>query len=208
MAGHPHTKVTRADWVAAAMAALDDVAIDELKILGLAESLSISRSSFYWYFADLAELRGELLARWANNTESIVERTERPASGINAACLGVFECWADDALYDARLDLAVRDWGRRDRAVARLVRAADDRRTDAVASMFRAHGYDPDEAVVRARMLYHGQVGYHAVGMDEAMAVRLGFAPYYLRAMTGVEPTAEELDTFAAFVDGVASGSG
>ncbi len=207
MAGQPHTRVTRDDWVVAALAALDDVAIDELKVLGMAESLSISRSSFYWYFSDLAELRDELLARWAHNTESIVERTERPAPGINAACLGVFECWADETLYDARLDLAVRDWGRRDALVAERVRAADDRRTEAVAAMFREHGYGDAEALVRARMLYHGQVGYHAVGVREEMAVRIGFVPHYLRAMTGVEPTPVELAAFEAFVLGVERGS-
>ena len=203
MAQPAHTKVTRDDWVAAAVDALDEVAIDELKVLSLAESLSISRSSFYWYFDDLAGLQGELLDRWERNTRSIVERTERQAPTITTACLGVFECWADESLYDARLDLAVRDWGRRDAAVAARVREADDRRLDAVASMFAAHGFEADDALVRARLLYHSQVGYYAVGIDEPMAVRVGYLPYYLQSMTGEVPTPEELDSFAAFAAAV-----
>ena len=111
MAQPAHTKVTREDWVAAAVDALDEVAIDELRVLSLAERLSISRSSFYWYFDDLAGLQEELLRRWERNTESIVERTERQAPTITTACLGVFECWADGSLYDSRLDLAVRGLG-------------------------------------------------------------------------------------------------
>ena len=195
----PHTKVTRDDWVAAALDALDDVAIDELRVLVLAECLSISRSSFYWYFDDLRGLQDELLRRWQRNTESIVERTERGASTITTACLGVFECWADSSLYDARLDLAVRDWGRRDADVAERVRDADDRRLDAVVGMFAAHGFDAAEALIRARLLYHSQVGYHAVGTHEPMSVRVGYLPYYLQSITGHVPMPEELAAFAAF---------
>lgn len=197
----PHTRVTRDEWVNAALDALGEVAIDELRVLSLAERLSISRSSFYWYFDDLEGLQRELLSRWERNTASIVERTERQAPTITTACLGVFECWADRSLYDAGLDLAVRDWGRRDFDVAALVRAADDRRLDAVAAMFTAHDFEPADALVRARLLYHSQVGYHAVGVDEPMAVRLGYLPYYLQSITGEIPGSEELAAFAAFVE-------
>lgn len=199
----PHTKVTRDEWVTAALTALDAVAIDELRVLALAERLSISRSSFYWYFDDLRGLQDELLSLWERNTASIVERTERQAATITTACLGVFECWADGSLYDASLDLAVRDWGRRDESVAARVREADERRLDAVAAMFGAHGFEPDDALVRARLLYHSQVGYYAVGVDEPMAVRVGYLPYYLQSMTGEAPTPEELAAFAAFVEAV-----
>ncbi len=204
MAAPAHTKVTRDDWVTAALEALDEVAIDELKVLTLAQGLSLSRSSFYWYFEELPELQAELLARWEVNTRSIVERTERHAPSINAACLGVFECWADESLYDARLDLAVRDWGRRDPDVAQRVQTADDQRVAAVAAMFSQHGFADADALVRARLLYHSQVGYYAVGTDEAMAIRLGYLPYYLRSMTGEEATTEELASFAEFVDSIA----
>ena len=203
MAAPAHTKVTRDDWVAAALDALGEVAIDELKVLALAQGLSISRSSFYWYFEDLPELQAELLTRWEVNTRSIVERTERSAPTINAACLGVFECWADESLYDAQLDLAVRDWGRRDPEIARRVHAADEARVAAVAAMFAHHGFEEDDALVRARLLYHSQVGYYAVGTDEAMAIRLGYVPYYLRSMTGEEPSQEELARFADFVHSI-----
>lgn len=203
MAQLPHTKVTRDEWVAAAIEALGEVAIDELRVLALAERLSISRSSFYWYFDDLAGLQDELLSRWERNTASIVERTERQAPTITRACLGVFECWADNSLYDASLDLAVRDWGRRDATVGSRVGEADDRRIDAVAAMFAAHGFESADALVRARLLYHSQVGYYAVGVDEPMAVRVGYLPYYVRSITGATPAPDELASFVAFVESV-----
>ncbi len=191
-----HTKVTRDDWIETALAALDEVAIDQLKVLGLARRLQVSRSSFYWYFEDPAELRAELLALWDNNTESIVERTNRTTQTVVEACLGVFECWADPRLYHDGLDLAVRDWGRRDDSIGVRVAAADQLRQDALTRMFQRHGLSTDEATVRARLLYHSQVGYYATGTNEPIGQRLAFLPYYLEAMAGSRPTEAELDTF------------
>lgn len=193
-----HTKVTRLDWIDAALDVLDEVPVDRLRVLGLASRLSVSRSSFYWYFENLDELHAELLTRWERNTASIVERAERESVSIVAACLGVFECWADPRLYNASLDLAVRDWGRRDASVAARVEEADRHRHDALAAMFARHDFDHDDAIVRARLVYHSQVGYYAVGTDESTATRLAYLPHYLEAMTGATPTTTELAEFAA----------
>lgn len=200
MASPAHTKATRQDWIDAALGALDDVPIDQLRVLTMAGTLSVSRSSFYWYFENLDELRAELVEIWRRNTESIVERSGRPAATPVEACLGVFECWADRHLFDARLDLAMRHWGRRNPDVAESVVAADRHRLSAIEDMFTRHGFDPDESVVRARLLYHSQVGYHALGTDEALETRLVYLPHYLEAIAGARPTGEELSAFTRFL--------
>ena len=69
--------------------------------------------------------------------------------------------------------------------------------------MFAAHGFEADDALVRARLLYHSQVGYYAVGVDEPMHVRVGYLPYYLQSMTGEVPTTSELEAFVEFVEAV-----
>jgi len=56
------------------------------------------------------------------------------------------------------------------------------------------------EALVRARLLHHGQVGYYAVRTSESIETRLAYVPYYLHAMTGTEATTEELADFEAFL--------
>lgn len=196
----PHAKVTRHDWVEAARSALADHPIDQLKVLVLADTLGVARSSFYWYFTDRDELLGALLELWEHNTECIVERSGRPAGSVAAACLGVFECWADQRLYDPVLDLAVRDWGRRDDAVAVRVERADELRLEALTAMFARHGFEAAEALVRARLLYHSQVGYYAAATSEPVQTRLGYVPHYLRAMTGTDATADELAAFTDFL--------
>ncbi|MBI4883405.1 MAG: TetR/AcrR family transcriptional regulator [Actinobacteria bacterium] len=200
MASLPHTKATLDDWIDAALRALTDQPIDKLKVLVLADTLGVARSSFYWYFSDRDEFLQALLDIWEHNTTSIVERSGRAAASVAAACLGVFECWADERLYNPVLDLAVRDWGRRDRAIAARVQSADDQRLGALTEMFARHGFNDAEALVRARLLYHSQVGYYAAGTAESLATRLAYLPTYLHAMTGTDATADELAAFTAFV--------
>lgn len=195
-----HTKVSREDWLDGALTALQDQPIDQLKVLNLAQQLGVSRSSFYWYFQSPDEFRAELLNIWEHNTTSIVERTQRHSASITSACLGVFECWADPALYHSALDLAVRDWGRRDAKIGAQVLEADATRLDALAQMFLAHGFNAADAVVRARLLYHSQVGYYATGTAEPMEDRLAYLPHYLEAMTGFSPTTAELTQFSHFI--------
>ncbi len=198
-----NVKATRDDWIKAARSKLDSVAIDELKILNLAEDLEVSRSSFYWYFDDIVELREELFAKWRNSTTAIVERVERPADNITSAILGIFACWVDPELFDPQLEFAIRDWGRRNDEVATLVEAADEQRLDALATMFGRYGFASADSTVRARLLYHGQLGYHLVGTNEPTERRLSFLPSYLETLTDVEPSQELLDEFADFFRGM-----
>ncbi len=195
-----HTKVTRDDWIVVALAALQHTPIDKLKVLSLATALDVSRSSFYWYFAERGDLVDELLRLWVQNTESIIDRSTRPAPTITAACLGIFECWADESLFDSTLDMAVRDWGRRDSKIASRVSESDRERQQALMAMFSQHGFSQTESLVRARLLYHSQVGYYAVGTEETMATRISYVPDYLRAMTGQDPSQMELDDFGEFL--------
>ena len=195
------TKATRQDWIDVAVASLHDERIDQFRVLHLAGRLGVSRSSFYWYFESPDELRSELLTLWERNTTSIVERSQRMTETVVEACLGVFECWADRRLYSPALDLAVRDWGRRDEKIAARMADADHVRIDALTEMFARHGLTQPEAFVRARLLYHSQVGYYAVGTSEPLSDRMRSLPYYLEAMTGARPTATELATFKNVVE-------
>lgn len=205
MAAPAHTKVTREDWIAAARARLVLEPVDQLKVMVLAGDLGVSRSSFYWYFDDASDVQAELLHLWRDNTEAIVDRCERETESPVAACLAVFECWADENLYDSTLDASIRDWGRRDPTVGDLVADADQKRLAALAAMFSRHDLSPDEAAVRARLLYHSQLGYYATGTDESIDARLSYLPYYLEAVAGSSPAASEIATFTEFLRSIGS---
>ena len=196
-----NAKVSRDDWVNAAVAAAVHEPIDALKVLVLADQLGVSRSSFYWYFESREQFLDAIVERWRLNTVSIVERAQRTARTVTAAVLGVFECWADSQLFNVALDLAMRDWGRRDSATRSLVADADAQRLDALSRMFGRHGYDEVEATVRARLVYHSQVGLYAVAEPETVQQRLDRLPSYVVAMTGKAASADELAAFHRFVE-------
>ncbi len=90
--------------------------------------------------------------------------------------------------------------GRRDAAIATRVQRADEQRLLALTEMFARHGFHDAEALVRARLLYHSQVGYYAARTSEPTETRLAYVPHYLQAMTGTEATTEELAHFEAFL--------
>ena len=75
-----------------------------------------------------------------------------------------------------------------------LPRQALVERVGALAAMFERHGYGPEEAETRARVLYWMQVGYYALDLREPLEGRLARVPGYLLALTGREPLPGEVE--------------
>jgi len=171
-----------------------------LKILGLSSRMNVSRSSFYWYFENRADLLAALLTEWeARNTQSIITHCAKPASCINEATCNFFRCFIDPKSFDRRLDFAIREWARRDAKVNKLIEAADRTRIDAVTDMFSRFGYEMADADARARILYFMQVGYHAVEMRETMTERLSRVDAFLIGFTGQAPSPDIVAAFKVF---------
>ena len=193
-------KATREDWLGLAQSLLACDGIAAVTVLDLSERLGVSRSSFYWYFRNREELLDALLRRWESlNTRSIVQQAGAPAGSINEAICNVFRCWVDPRLYSPRLDSAVREWARRSKTVRLVLDRSDGERVSAIEAMFERHGYEHDEALARARVLYYTQIGYYALDIDEPMEARLKLAPHYLETFSGVAPRDEELAAFRAY---------
>lgn len=199
MVSGPQVKATREDWIAGALEILIEHGVEAVKILPLAERLGVARSSFYWYFTNRDQLLDVLLEHWQDtNTRTVVEHASRPTADITRAVLAVFECWTDESLFDVRLDFAVREWARRSDDVKLAVRRADETRTAAITAMFERHGYEPRDALVRARVLYFSQIGYYALELGESMQTRLAYAGDYVAAYTGVRPDEQALADYVA----------
>ncbi|MBF9060868.1 TetR family transcriptional regulator [Rhodobacterales bacterium HKCCSP123] len=193
-----NTKVTREDWLRVAMELLVSDGVSEVKILTIGDRLGVSRSSFYWYFKSRKDLLGQLLAEWERtNTGILIAHTRLPAEDIIDAVNGFFLCVVDPAGFNHRLDFAVREWARRDARVRAVIDRSDTARTEALAEMFARHGYPPEEADIRARVLYYQQIGYYALELNETLEERLARVPAYLHAFTGVPPRPDQVAWFA-----------
>ncbi len=199
-----NVKATREDWLNVALDVLVSEGVEQVKVLGLAERLNVSRSSFYWYFKSRQHLLDELLEVWEQtNTGAILRQAEAAAETVTEAVCNLFRCFVDIDLYNHQLDFAVREWARRSGPVRRVIDSSDARRVAAIRSMFERHGYPPQEAEVRARVLYFMQIGYYTLELHEPLEERLSFVPEYLHAFTGRTPQPEEVVAFEAFALGV-----
>jgi AcrR family transcriptional regulator len=195
-------KVTREDWLKLALATLISDGVESVRILTLGKKLDVSRSSFYWYFESRQDLLDQLLKYWREtNTKFIVDRARRPEPSIIRAVMAVFECWVDERLFDPRLDFAIRAWARQSGEVRKTIDQADNERVEAIRDMYLRHGYDKEDAFVRARVLYFMQIGYYSLELNEPMSRRLSYLAGYLRSHTGQEPSAEDVRDFSRYVE-------
>ncbi|MCW1954489.1 TetR/AcrR family transcriptional regulator [uncultured Lentibacter sp.] len=195
-----HIKVTREDWLNVARDILISEGVGQVKVLGIAERLDVSRSSFYWYFKSRKDLLNQLLDDWnTSNTGILIRHTEMPATTITGALNNFFRCVVDPDGFNPQLDFAVREWARRDGSVRRVIDRADAARQAAITEMFERHGYSAAEADIRARVLYYQQIGYYALDLAETLEERLKRVGQYLYCFSGVQPSAEEVAEFLAF---------
>jgi len=199
-----NTKVTREDWLNLAGEVLIERGVSHVKVLPLANSLGVSRSSFYWYFRSRKDLLDQLLEGWeGQNTRAVLDHAARPAGNICRAVMNLFECFIDPAQFDPRLDFAVREWARRSPAVRARLDAADAARVDAIREMFLGHGFEGSEAFIRARIIYFMQIGYYALVENEPYETRFALLQTYLIAFTSEEPDPAEMWEFLEVARGL-----
>ena len=195
-------------WLEAGYDRLISGGVEAVKILPLARDLGLSRTSFYWHFADRDALLAAIVERWsAQNTGNLLARCAAPAKTICGAVFNLFDCWIDASLFDAKLDLAIRNWARNDAALQARVDAADVARISGISDMFQRFGYSETQARTRAHTMIFTQVGYYAMALEESRAERLRAMPPYVEVFTGQPPTKDEIAAFFArhgLVDGAA----
>lgn len=197
-----HVKVTRLDWLNMAREVLVTEGVGEVKILGLARRMGVSRSSFYWYFKDRSDILVALLEEWeTRNTLQIVQKCEMSSANITEAVCNFFQCFIGTSTFDQGLDFAIREWSRRDPEIRKLVDVADHSRIYALTQSFSNHGFDIQDADARARILYFMQLGYHALEVSEDKETRLSRLEPYIRGFTGTEPDPDAVDAFLNYIE-------
>lgn len=156
-------RLRREDWLQAAFNAIVEGGVDNLKILLLAESLGVTRGSFYWHFADHAELLKATLASWKDQEIQRLLRIENqqtldPLADMHTL-LEAALAHSTDELENMRFELAVRGLGRRDAPVAALLVELDQARTQLFVKHFSRLFQDPQKATDLAALFYLTIVG-------------------------------------------------
>lgn len=186
-------------WLDAAYSALIESGIDTVKILPLAKTLQLSRTSFYWFFKDREALLEALVQKWRDkNTGNIIKQSEAYAESLAEAMLNVFDCWLSKELFDSQFEFAIRSWALQSQDIQNEVCKADEARIEALARMFTRFGLEEVPADVRARTTYLVQIGYISMQAQEDLAIRMRRIPEYIAIYTGQVPQKRELDRFFA----------
>lgn len=186
-------------WLDAALEVLTEAGVDAVRVMPLAQRLGLARTGFYWHFKDREALLDAMIRRWEDrNTGPLVTRCEAYADSLGEAMFNLFDCWLDRDLFDAPLDLAIRNWARTDPALQARLDRADARRQAAVAAMFARFGCPAAEAEVRAMTVIYTQIGYFSMRVTEDRQTRLARMPAYVAVFTGRQPSARDIRRFMA----------
>ncbi|WP_372801541.1 TetR/AcrR family transcriptional regulator [Paracoccus seriniphilus] len=196
---------SREGWLQTACQALMEGGIDAVKIQPLARQLKLSRTSFYWFFADREALLGALIDSWEQRTtDPLIKATQDYADSAAEAMLNVLACFLSD-MFDSKLEFAVRSWALQDDKVTERVKDADERRLSALREMLIRWGQREQDADIRARTIYLTQIGYISMRAQEDMETRLQRIPTYVEIYTGHTAEPRELARFRARVESLTS---
>jgi AcrR family transcriptional regulator len=192
-------RATREVWLDAAYKLFVADGIEAVKIMPLAKKLNLTRTGFYWHFKDVSELHNAIIDIWqTRNTGIIVQRCEAPANNLCAALFNLIDCWIDNDLFDAPLDLAIRNWARNDTTLEALVVETDKARLEAVIRMFERFGQTGEIAHYRALTVILTQTGYHSMQFDESRQQRAIAGCHYVEVFAGEVPGQQDKDVFLA----------
>jgi AcrR family transcriptional regulator len=179
------TRTPRGRWVEEGLRALAGGGPDAVRIEVLAQALGVTKGGFYWHFADRDALLGEVLDAWERaNLEGVIERVERDGGDARTRLRRLFAL-AFSGTEALRTDLAVRDWARRDPAVAERVRRVDNRRMEYLRSLFGAWVQDEAEVEARGLLALSLWIGNHFIAADHGAHSRMAVLERAARRLEG-----------------------
>lgn len=152
----PRVQLDRDAWVVAATDVLAEEGIAGLRVEVLAKRLKVTKGSFYWHFQDRRDLLMAVLQTWRDGRiRDIVKQTRADPGRELEQIYHVIDIYSTSrSRRGAMIELAVRDWARRDPEAAAIVAEVDDIRLRCARDLFLACGVPMEEASSRCMLLY------------------------------------------------------
>ena len=148
----PPTRTPSSKWIEVGLRGLASGGPDAVRVEQLAQALGVTKGSFYRHFDDRGALLEGMLDTWERLTvDEVIERVEREGGDARAKLGRLFALPSIRGRQLLKIELAIRDWARRDKAVAKRLTRIDNRRMDYMRAQFGA--FCPDEAEVEFRCM-------------------------------------------------------
>ncbi len=168
-----HPRTPRRAWIDQGLRALADGGPDAVRIEPLAAALGVTKGGFYGYFANRAALLQEMLDTWEHDvTDDVINRVESVAGSDARAKLrrlfAVVAAVEEEAATGVTVELAVRDWARRDADVAQRLRRVDGRQAGYLRSLFAEFCADEVDVEARCLIVMSLRIGEQLIPADTA----------------------------------------
>ncbi|MFD8480441.1 TetR/AcrR family transcriptional regulator [Kitasatospora sp. NPDC059673] len=158
-------RTPREKWVEAGLSALASGGVDAVRVEALAKSLGVTKGGFYGYFADRDALLGEMLDTWEREaTDDVLTQLDDRGGDLRDRARLAGKLTFSERLRP--IDLAVRDWARRDQAVAERLRHVDNTRMGLLREVIGTFCTDPDEIEARSLLAFCTAIGSHFLAAD------------------------------------------
>lgn len=159
------TRTPRSAWIDAGLDALAAGGPDAVRVDLLAKALDVTRGSFYHHFESRSALLDALLETWEHrSTDEVLDRVESEGGDARDKVRKTGMLTFSKELLP--IDLAVRDWARRDKSVARRLRRVDNRRMDYLRRLIGTFSDDPDDVEARGMLAFSLAIGSHFIAAE------------------------------------------
>ena len=159
------TRTPRSTWIDAGLQALAAGGPGAVRVELLAKALDVTRGGFYWHFSSRQAFLDEMLDTWEHrSTEEVLERVEQEGGDARDKVRRAGMLTFSKELVP--IDLAVRDWARRDTSVAKRLRRVDNRRIEYLRVLIGEFTDDPADVEARAMLAFALAIGSHFIAAD------------------------------------------
>jgi AcrR family transcriptional regulator len=163
----PPTRTPRNRWIEEGLRALGSGGPEAVRIEPLARALGVSKGGFYWHFSDRQALLEEMLDIWERTwVDEVIEVVEAEDGDARSRLRRLFALAVASGSELLKVELAIRDWARREEAVAERLRQVDNRRMDYMRSLFGAFCEDDGDVEARCLLAFSLFIGGHFVSVD------------------------------------------
>jgi AcrR family transcriptional regulator len=164
----PRTQLDRNEWIDGAIEALADEGIAGMRVESLAKRLGVTKGSFYWHFKDRQDLVDAVLQTWKQGRIRDIDKQSGAAAGHEFDhLLQIIDVYSSNRNRKGiSIELAVRDWARRDTQASVVVEEVDTYRLEGARKLFVARGVGDNEAKSRSLLLYAYVFGQSLLAYD------------------------------------------
>lgn len=146
-------RTPRESWIEEGLRVLAVGGPEVVRVEPLAKALGVTKGGFYWHFRDRQALLGAMLDTWETTlVDQAIEIADRGGGSGRTRLRRLFAAAGErPGILD--LELAVRDWARREPAVAEPVTRVDNRRLAYLRPLFAEFCDDAADAEGRCLLV-------------------------------------------------------